>query len=438
MNWTEEQVLALAPDAASAKAGKDLARSDKWVLMGKHPQALWGECKGSGSKPYQTQVDLGNIAFKCSCPSRKFPCKHGLGLLFLYARQNGGFVEGELPAWVAEWLQKRAEREDKKAEKDTDKEAKPADLSAQAKRQNKRHQNVSDGIDELLLWLKDMLRGGLINLPDKPLQYWENVQKRLIDAQAPGLAAMVRTLGNTDFYKEGWQSRFLDGLLRIYLVAKGFQHMEQLPADLQYDIRSFIGFTQSQEELKEQNGLLDHWLVLSKQVQQEDNLTTERFWLWGAESGRTALVLQFSVRGGPSAPLVLSAGTVIHAELVFYPSALPLRALIKKQLPAHTDISLWGYAGWAQVAEEESQQSALLPFRNERPYIVEQLKPVQYQDKWWLADTENKLVQLSEGFSHLYKWLSISGGAATRMAVIGKENTFMPLGMWMDGRYYSL
>ncbi|HPH90283.1 MAG TPA: hypothetical protein PLZ68_05665, partial [Ferruginibacter sp.] len=76
LNLTEDQILTLAPDEASKKSGKDLSSPAKWVSKGVNEFALWGEAQGSGSKPYQTQVDLTNIAFKCSCPSRKFPCKH--------------------------------------------------------------------------------------------------------------------------------------------------------------------------------------------------------------------------------------------------------------------------------------------------------------------------------------------------------------------------
>jgi len=81
MNWSEEQVLALSPDTSFTKAGIDLSRPEKSQLLAVDVLALWGEIKGSGSTPYRTQIDLQNIAFKCSCPSRKFPCKHGLGSL---------------------------------------------------------------------------------------------------------------------------------------------------------------------------------------------------------------------------------------------------------------------------------------------------------------------------------------------------------------------
>ena len=88
-------------------------------------------CQGSGKNPYQTQVDLQNIAFKCSCPSHKFPCKHSLGLLFLHASRPDLFMIGEEPDWVKEWLEKRAGKAAEKKEKAD----KPVDAEAQAKRQ---------------------------------------------------------------------------------------------------------------------------------------------------------------------------------------------------------------------------------------------------------------------------------------------------------------
>ena len=64
-SWTAEQILALAPDAGSAKAGKDLASPRKWVSLGHDGQAAWGECQGSGAHPYQTKIDLQGPAFHC-------------------------------------------------------------------------------------------------------------------------------------------------------------------------------------------------------------------------------------------------------------------------------------------------------------------------------------------------------------------------------------
>src|SRR5947208_10932233 len=114
--WTRDRVLQLAPDASSAKSGQELANPRKWASVAGDETAIWGLCQGSGKNPYQTIIELGEPAFKCSCPSRKFPCKHGLGLLLQFASGPENFARVERPPWVVEWLSGRAERAKKKAE----------------------------------------------------------------------------------------------------------------------------------------------------------------------------------------------------------------------------------------------------------------------------------------------------------------------------------
>ena len=65
--WTTEQILALAPDAGVAKAGQALAAAGKWLAFGSNDRVAWGECQGSAASPYQTQIDLSEPAFNCTC-----------------------------------------------------------------------------------------------------------------------------------------------------------------------------------------------------------------------------------------------------------------------------------------------------------------------------------------------------------------------------------
>ncbi|WP_211273086.1 SWIM zinc finger family protein, partial [Streptomyces albus] len=120
VRWTAEQVSALAPDAASRKAGGKLATPGPWSLAGAGDGAVWGLCKGSGSKPYQTVVDMEGgqgPGYKCSCPSRKFPCKHALALLLLWAQDETAVPDGGTPPdWAGEWLEGRRQRAQKKAQ----------------------------------------------------------------------------------------------------------------------------------------------------------------------------------------------------------------------------------------------------------------------------------------------------------------------------------
>lgn len=430
MRLSEDQVLTLAPDDASRKSGKDLAAPSHWVSKGVSALALWGECQGSGSKPYRTQVDLANIAFKCSCPSRKFPCKHGLGLLLQYARSADAIPVAEPPSWVTEWLQQRAGRQETSATKAD----KPVDEAAQAKRAQARLQKVADGADDLRRWIQDIARGGLLQVPDKGPAWFEQMARRMVDAQAPGLAWMIRNLGATNFYAEGWQTAFLQQLLGIYLTLEGFRNLDALDAALQQDIRTLIGFTQSQDVLKETAGVSDTWVVLAKQVSEEDNITTERFWLYGRDSKRYALILQFVARG-QGGQVTLSPGMSVKAELVFFPSAAPLRALIKTQEATPASAQFRGFDGWRQVAESESVTASCLPMPGPRPYVVHRLTPVQYKGAWWLKDEQEDMMRLDQPELHIWRLLSLSGGDPLDTALIGKGGAYEPVGVWHEGSY---
>lgn len=433
MNFSEDQVLSLAPDDASRKAGKDLANPSKWVSKGKNDQALWGECQGSGSKPYQTQVDLQSTAFKCSCPSRKFPCKHGIGLLLFHARQGAAFTDSNAPAWVTEWIEKRTE----KAVKKETTPPKPVDEAAQAKRQQAREESIEEGIGELLIWMKDLVRNGLLSLPEKGPAFFDDMARSMIDAKAPGLASLLRQLSAVNFYQEGWQSPFLEQLARIYLVIAGFQNRQTLPPLLLEDIKTTVGLTTSQDELKQQNGITDHWLVIGKQISEEEQVTTERNWLYGLQSKQYALVLQFSVRG-KGLQFSLSAGALIQAELVFFPSAQPLRALIKSYQVIQTHRPIHGFQTWSEQIEQQAEIVCSQPFQTERPALMHALQPVQVQGKWFLRDKENTLLPLSANYAGIWKLLAISGGAPIDLAVLNRNHEAEPIGAFVNQEFITL
>ena len=225
LNLTEEQIIQLAPDAASVKAGKGLAVPGKWVLLACSERAVWGHCQGSGKNPYQTAIDLNDIAFKCSCPSRKFPCKHGLGLLLLFAAKPELFEQAEEPDWVATWLSKRGVKAEKKEQKARDE--KPVDAAAQAKRQEKRHQNVLNGIEDLETWMKDLVRNGLVNVPERADSLFEDMARRMVDAQAQGLAGRLRAIEEISFLGDEWKYELTDRLGKLYLLAESYRNLRR-------------------------------------------------------------------------------------------------------------------------------------------------------------------------------------------------------------------
>jgi uncharacterized Zn finger protein len=61
------------------------------------------------------RVARADLAAKCTCPSRKVPCKHTLGLLVLAATMPSALIATQPPEWVMEWLVRRGENAARKA-----------------------------------------------------------------------------------------------------------------------------------------------------------------------------------------------------------------------------------------------------------------------------------------------------------------------------------
>ncbi|MBO0832986.1 MAG: SWIM zinc finger family protein, partial [Actinobacteria bacterium] len=329
MLWTVEQVIGLAPDPPAARAGRDLADARRWSGLGLDDSAVWGECKGSAAQPYRTCIDLAEPAFRCSCPSRKFPCKHALGLFLILAGHPDAIGRSAPPAWASEWLAKRAEKVERAARPAP---AAPADPVAaaeeQARRAQRRQDRVAAGVEELGLWLSDLVRNGMADLPARPRQFWSQPAARMVDAQAPGLARLVTEMAGVPHSGPGWPDRLLTHVGRLHLALEGYRRIDSLPEALRSELRALVGFTESRDAvLSRGERVAGRWMVLGRSVRQEDRLRVQRTWLWEAGAQRPALVLDFAAARQPL-PTTLVPGTVLDAELAFFPAALPLRALV--------------------------------------------------------------------------------------------------------------
>ena len=107
--WSVDDVVRLAPDAGSAGAARRLSLSPVWSQLGTSGTLVWGKCQGSAREPYQVTVDLAEPAFRCTCPSRKHPCKHSLALLMVWASGDGSVAEQAAAAeFAADWVKRLA------------------------------------------------------------------------------------------------------------------------------------------------------------------------------------------------------------------------------------------------------------------------------------------------------------------------------------------
>jgi len=442
--WTVEQVLSLAPDDASRKAGNKLATAGHWSGTGFDGSgAVWGLCKGSGSKPYQTVVDTTGPAYTCSCPSRKFPCKHALGLLLLRASGDGSVPQGEPADWAAQWLtarRGRAEAKQAKQEAAASGEAAPgpADNAAARKRAERRAERVTAGALELEQRLTDLLRGGLATADRTGYALWEETAARMVDAQAPGLAGRVRELGTIPGSGPGWPVRLLEECGLLHLLDTAWLGRERLPDPLAATVRTRVGLPVSAEGPP----VRDRWLVLAQYDTPDGRLTTRRIWLYGRESGRTALLLSFGAMG--RAPeLALPVGVTIDAELTPYPGG-GLRADLGRQFapPAAapgTPVPDTPPPGGSTAAALAAYGEALRgdPWLDAWPVTLRDVIPVPSEGGWQLADAEgaSALPLSSAALSRpgLWKLVALSGGGpVTVFGELGHRG-FDPFAAWDTG-----
>lgn len=432
---TEDQVLSLAPDDQSRRAGGRLAVPGRWSGAGaRGTGAVWGECEGSGGSPYRTVVDLdgpGGPAFHCSCPSRKFPCKHALGLLLLWSAGEESVPEGPPPDWAGQWLDHRRRRAEPGAPPSPS-----TDVDAARRRAERRAQRMASGARELERRLGDLLRVGLSAGDGSEHGQWDETAARMVDAQAPGLAARVRELADVRSSGGDWASRLLAECALLHTLNQGFLRLDHLPAPLAATVRTRAGITaDSAALLATAAPVRDHWLVLAQPDSDDGHLITRRIWLRGRSTGRMALLLSYGA-AGRAPELSLPAGLSLDADLAYHPAARPLRAVLgTRYATSEPDPAPppGGDVGQALAAYGEALRDD--PWLDAWPVLLDAVVPIPDQEAGWqLADAHGDSAlpvdSRHRDRSGLWQLTALSGGRPVTVFGECGHRGFTPLSTW--------
>lgn len=265
----ESYVDSAAPNASAIKNGRGLVIKGKFVQLNISPDKtiLFGECKGSGRSNYHCSSDFirpNNPTHRCNCPSRQFPCKHCLGLMYAYA-QGKTFTEADVPEEIAEKREKMEQRaEKKKADQNKPRKVNKAALAKKIKAQLK-------GLDLLETLTEDLLRMGMGNTNSKTASQIETQAKQLGNAYLPGAQAalhdytklFIDDYGEYDFdvpanQREAIYSEALNQLTRLHtLVKQGRNYLEkrlddpELQPDTETGIAAWLGHAWQLRELRD-------------------------------------------------------------------------------------------------------------------------------------------------------------------------------------------
>ncbi|KPF72278.1 hypothetical protein IP88_10185 [alpha proteobacterium AAP81b] len=350
----------LAPDQAALKAAAGLAKPGKWsgLAASGDGRLLWGECAGSGANPYRVIADLDELGNKCTCPSRKFPCKHVLALFWLHAERIVTFPAAETPEWVGDWLGRRRKTGGGGAPaaaaaagpKDIAAASAPAEAApvpedakaserreaAAARRAEDTERAVLDALDALEQWLGDQLRLGLAGFIDDATARCRRIAARLVDGKAAVLAGRLDELPSRLLtLPAGDRLRgAVVELGKLVCLARAWRAARD-DAELR---RAVIGAETRETVLADPAAprLTTLWEVLAEQIRtRRDGLVSQTTWLLALGDGgpRFAMLVDFYPASAGRRGSVFTPGEQFAGELVFYPARAPLRALLASREP---------------------------------------------------------------------------------------------------------
>ncbi|NHN33409.1 SWIM zinc finger family protein [Paenibacillus sp. S3N08] len=353
ISFNEAHVDSLAINSSAMKNGRDLVKKNSFPILGKSADEtiIFGECKGSGKEPYHCSVDyikLEEPIFRCSCPSRQFPCKHILGLMYAYALGQT-FEIADIPEDIVKKREKAEIREEKKEEK---KKEPIGEVSEKRKKTNqsallKKIASQLEGISLLEKLIHQLTNSGLGSLDKKTVKTLEDQAKQLGNYYIPGLQTAFRALlfklnalqaTSSSEMKESLYTSIVESLGILHtLVKKSREYLSgrlenpETPIDSETTLEEWIGHAWQLTELREQGRVrpgaeLMQLSLLSYADQARSEFVDEGYW-FDLLTGK--LEVTRSYRPFKAVKHMREEDTVyevvITEELVMYPGELNAR-----------------------------------------------------------------------------------------------------------------
>lgn len=272
---TLEQAKASAVNGAAIKNAEGIIKKKKYKELSKSLDEtyLHGVFSGSGKSDYVVYVDsLDGIKSKCSCPSRQFPCKHALALMFLGA-------SGEITN-IVDMPQDVLNKRDKK-EKAKEKVKEKVESGLLSKNNIKKLDLLKEGLEFLSKSIEDILNKGLKKYKDNRNNELDKIYKILGDYKLTGTQGVFKGLLisiNEEEYKES-----IKILIKLNEICKrGVWDIEnqlnnkKVTINKESNLEALIATVRKQDELealglyKEQVSLLQLSLTIHNRGQENE------------------------------------------------------------------------------------------------------------------------------------------------------------------------
>ena len=367
MTINKDYLLTIAPNESALKNGENLAKKNSYSNLTASSDGTYigGFCTGSGASPYACSVDFIDPAapvFRCTCPSRQFPCKHILGLLYIYA-EGRSFQKGDVPEDILDKRKKKESRASAKAKSD---DAPPKDSPSRKRAAIKKIETQLNGLEETEKILHNIVSAGLGTLDAAKTKSIRALVKQLdsyyitgVQNELNDLLGLFNQAGEVDYYQCVGKIASLHTLVsraRAYFEKK-LEHPDKM--DSESEIEELVGYPWKLEELR-QYGLMEtnaRLVQLCFFVRREDDKTrfVDEGYYISLNTGR--LVRTFNYRPYKALKHIREEDTVFPLlnipELFTYPSRAlnprvrwetfslePLTTSIYEQILAHARDSI--------------------------------------------------------------------------------------------------
>ena len=200
------------------------------------------------------------------------------------------------------------------------------------------------------------------------------------------------------------------------------------------------GVTIQKKELeKDGTPLKDIWMVLATSEKEEDHLRARRTWLYGYQTKRYGLVLDFAW-GRQDFTDFYTAGDVFEGTIIYYPSNAPIRVLVtnKRLLKDRPIKRIIGFPDIVTFLEHYATTLAANPWLLEFPCAIEHITPVTENETILLLDQNQSILPCQMNTFKQMKILALSGGHPIRLFGEWFGKQFFPMSASTDDRFIIL
>ncbi len=421
LQLTTSYIDSLAPNAAAAKNGRGLVQKSKFIKLNvsEDEDLLFGECLGSGKSNYVCSVDFitpDNPVARCSCPSRQFPCKHALGLMYAYA-DGISFEKGAVPEDIASKREKAEKREENKAKRES------GELTNKPKKVNKsalkkKIAKQLEALGELEKLVLSLVRGGLGTTDARTVKSLNEHANRLGSSYLTGAENELRRLAllleendrEISYTYAAEQLTLLHAFIkkgRAYLLAK--QEDPDLKPDTESTIEEWLGHAWQLAELKEAGRVSENVELLqlafySYKDEARREFVDTGFWL---ELGSDRIHRTVQYRPFKAVKFMKEEDSFFDvariAELYRYPGGMNARVRFEGILPRtmeNADLEAACAAAWTSIPEAVKAVKNQLkdPLADRSPVVLMKVSQIASTEDggFTLVDSAGNTLQLGD------------------------------------------